>query len=56
MVWNFKDEKPMSISHMNFKNNEIGFTVKNSGPFTNNIHTLKGDNLGIRGPFGNSFN
>lgn len=57
MVWNFKDEKPMSISHMNFKNNEIGFTVKAIGPFTNNIHTLKeGDNLGIRGPFGNGFN
>ncbi|MBX7075979.1 MAG: dihydroorotate dehydrogenase electron transfer subunit [Methanobacteriaceae archaeon] len=57
MVWNFKDEKPMSISHMDVKNGEIGFTVKAIGPFTKDIHSLKaGDDLGLRGPFGNGFN
>lgn len=57
MVWNFKDEKPMSISHINNKTQEVGITVKNIGPFTENIHKLKeGDLLGLRGPYGNGFN
>jgi len=56
MVWNFKDEKPMSISIINEKSNEIGITVKNVGKFTNNLHNLNvGDKLGLRGPYGNGF-
>jgi dihydroorotate dehydrogenase electron transfer subunit len=59
MVWNFNgdcDEKPMSISKINLNNEEIGITVKNIGEFTNKLHSLKiGDELGIRGPYGNSF-
>ncbi|MDR2623142.1 MAG: dihydroorotate dehydrogenase electron transfer subunit [Methanobrevibacter sp.] len=60
MVWNFNgegDEKPMSLSKIDLDNEEIGITVKNVGKFTNNLHSLKiGDELGIRGPYGNNFN
>lgn len=60
MVWSFSkifDEKPMSISIIDQKNNEIGITVKNVGNFTEHLHTLSiGDKLGIRGPCGNGFN
>jgi dihydroorotate dehydrogenase electron transfer subunit len=59
MVWNFNgdsDEKPMSISEIDLNNEKIGITVKNIGEFTNRLHSLKiGDELGIRGPYGNSF-
>jgi dihydroorotate dehydrogenase electron transfer subunit len=59
MVWNFNglsDEKPMSISKIDLDNEEIRITVKNVGKFTNNLHSLKiGDELGIRGPYGNNF-
>lgn len=57
MVWNFKDEKPMSISTINKENNEIGISVKNIGEFTDDLHKLSvGDYLGLRGPYGNGFN
>ncbi|MDD5960491.1 MAG: dihydroorotate dehydrogenase electron transfer subunit [Methanobrevibacter wolinii] len=56
MLWNFNDEKPMSISSIDEKNNEIGITIKNVGPFTEEVHNLKvGDFLGLRGPYGNPF-
>ena len=56
MVWNFKDEKPMSISYINVADGEIGITVKKVGEFTEDLHTLKvGDKLGLRGPYGNGF-
>ena len=56
MVWNFDDEKPMSISSINMENNEMGITVKNIGPFTSEVHSLKtGDLLGLRGPYGHGF-
>ena len=56
MVWNFKDEKPMSISYIDVANGELGITVKNVGEFTADLHTLEvGDKLGLRGPYGNSF-
>ena len=32
MVWNFKNEKPMSISQIN--DDELAITVKNIGKFT----------------------
>lgn len=56
MVWNFNDEKPMSISLINEESMEIGISIKNVGHFTNEIHNLKiGDYLGLRGPYGNPF-
>ena len=55
MVWNFKNEKPMSISQIN--DNELAISVKNIGEFTSQIHDLKvGGRIGIRGSYGNGFN
>lgn len=55
MVWNFKNEKPMSIAQIN--DNELAITVKNIGEFTSQLHDLKiGDKIGIRGSYGNGFN
>lgn len=56
MVWNFEDEKPMSISLIDPVNDEIGITIRNVGPFTKAVHSLKtGDKLGLRGPYGRGF-
>lgn len=56
MVWNFDDEKPMSISKIDTENQEITISIKNIGPFTNKVHQLNiGDKLGIRGPYGHGF-
>ena len=56
MVWNFEDEKPMSISIIDEEKNEIGISIKKVGPFTENIHSMKvGDKLGLRGPYGQGF-
>ena len=38
MVWNFKNEKPMSIAQIN--DNELAITVKNIGEFTSQLHDL----------------
>ena len=38
MVWNFQNEKPMSISQIN--DNELAITVKNIGKFTSQLHEL----------------
>lgn len=55
MVWNFKNEKPMSIAQIN--DNELAITVKNIGEFTSQLHELKiGDKIGVRGSYGNGFN
>ncbi|MGL4669949.1 MAG: dihydroorotate dehydrogenase electron transfer subunit [Methanobacteriaceae archaeon] len=57
MVWNFKNEKPMSVSGIDKENKEISISIKNVGEFTNDIHKMKvGDKIGIRGPYGNGFN
>ena len=54
MVWNFKNEKPMSIAQIN--DNELAITVKNIGEFTSQLHDLKiGDVIGVRGSYGNGF-
>ena len=56
MIWNFKDEKPMSMSIIDPENNEIGFTIRKVGEFTEEIHQMEaGDKLGIRGPYGRGF-
>ena len=56
MVWNFKDEKPMSLSLIDVTRNEIGISIRNVGVFTGQIHKLKiGDKLGLRGPYGRGF-
>ncbi|MBI3035697.1 dihydroorotate dehydrogenase electron transfer subunit [Candidatus Woesearchaeota archaeon] len=48
------DEKPMAVSYWNKK--EFAFTSQAVGKFTNALDKLKkGDKLGIRGPYGNSF-
>jgi dihydroorotate dehydrogenase electron transfer subunit len=55
MVWipNI-DEKPMAVSYIN--KNEFAFTSQTIGKFTNALDKLKkGDKIGIRGPYGNSF-
>jgi dihydroorotate dehydrogenase electron transfer subunit len=54
MVWNpGVDEIPMTISYLG---EEKGITVKDIGEATNALISLKeGAKLGIRGPFGNSF-
>ena len=55
MVWNFNNEKPMSISQIN--DNELAITVKNIGEFTSQLHELgPGDQIGVRGSYGNGFN
>ena len=54
MVWNFKNEKPMSIGQIN--DDELAISVKNIGEFTSQLHDLKvGDKIGIRGSYGNGF-
>ena len=54
MVWNFRNEKPMSIAQIN--DNELAITVKNIGEFTSQLHGLKaGDEIGVRGSYGNGF-
>ena len=54
MVWNFKNEKPMSISQIN--DDELAITVKNIGEFTSQLHDLNvGDQIGIRGSYGHGF-
>ncbi len=56
MLWNFQDEKPMSISSIDPVKNEIGISVKMVGPFTKSLHKLqKNDKLGLRGPYGTEF-
>ncbi|WP_458405087.1 dihydroorotate dehydrogenase electron transfer subunit [Methanobrevibacter sp.] len=55
MVWNFSNEKPMSISQIN--DNELAISVKNIGKFTSELHELNvGDQIGIRGSYGHGFN
>ncbi|MGF7117113.1 dihydroorotate dehydrogenase electron transfer subunit [Methanobacterium oryzae] len=56
MVWNFEDEKPMSISIIDTIKDEIGISIRKVGPFTEAIHSLQvGDKLGLRGPYGHGF-
>ena len=55
MIWNFKNEKPMSIAQIN--DNELAITVKNIGEFTSQLHDLEiGDKIGVRGSYGHGFN
>ncbi len=54
MIWNFNNEKPMSISQIN--DDELAITVKNIGEFTSQLHELEvGDVIGVRGSYGNGF-
>ena len=55
MVWiPGMDEKPMAVSY--HKKNEFAFTFQIIGKFTRALDNLKkGDKVGIRGPYGNSF-
>ncbi|RAP48090.1 MAG: dihydroorotate dehydrogenase electron transfer subunit [Methanosphaera sp. rholeuAM74] len=58
MVWDFNNEKPMTISVIDKQNNLMGITVRKAGPFTNNLYDNVdvGDKLGIRGPYGHGYN
>ena len=48
MVWNFNDEKPMSLSLIDPVKNEIGISIRNVGEFTGQVHELNiGDKLGL---------
>jgi dihydroorotate dehydrogenase electron transfer subunit len=53
MVWIPKlDEKPFSISYTN----PFGITIRKVGPFSEKLFQMnRGEKLGIRGPYGNSF-
>lgn len=55
MVWLPRiDEKPMAVSYWN--KNQFAFTSSAIGKFTSALDKMKkGDKLGIRGPYGNSF-
>ena len=55
MVWlPGVDEKPMAVSYLS--KSEFAFTSQAIGKFTNALEKIKkGDKLGIRGPYGNSF-
>lgn len=56
MVWNFNDEKPMSVSCVDVDNGEISISVRCVGSFTSQLHDLGvGDLLGLRGPYGHGF-
>lgn len=56
MVWNFNDEKPMSVSLIDPEKREIGISIKRVGPYTQAVHSLRaGDKLGLRGPYGRGF-
>lgn len=57
MVWDFNDEKPMTISVIDRDNSLMGITVRKAGPFTNNLYDNVdvGDRLGIRGPYGHGY-
>ncbi len=56
MVWNFHDEKPMSLSLIDPIKGEIGFTIRKVGKFTEALHELEvGAQLGLRGPYGQGF-
>lgn len=55
MIWDFDDEIPISISYIG-KNGLFGISVKEIGETTRHLNTLsKGDQIGIRGPYGNAF-
>ncbi|MHA1340124.1 MAG: dihydroorotate dehydrogenase electron transfer subunit [Promethearchaeota archaeon] len=56
MVWiPDVDEIPMSVSYIG-PGAQLGITVQKVGDATNKMHNLmKGDYIGIRGPYGNSF-
>jgi dihydroorotate dehydrogenase electron transfer subunit len=48
------DEIPLSV--MNTEGASVSVTVKNVGDATRHLHGMKrGDTIGVRGPFGNSF-
>ena len=54
MIWNFSNEKPMSISQIN--DNQLAISVKNIGEFTSQLHNLQlGDKIGVRGSYGRGF-
>lgn len=56
MLWDFEDEKPMSISLIDPIKEEIGISIKRVGKFTSHVHSLnEGDRLGLRGPYGRGF-
>lgn len=57
MVWDFNNEKPMTISVIDRENNLLGITVRKAGPFTNNFYDNidVGDQIGIRGPYGHGY-
>ncbi len=49
-------EVPISISSSPYKTNSIKFTIVNVGNVTNAMHKLKkGEQIGLRGPFGTGF-
>ena len=49
-------EAPFAMSSACFKPEILEFTIQNVGYMTNHLHKMKeGDELGVRGPYGNGF-
>jgi dihydroorotate dehydrogenase electron transfer subunit len=49
------DEKPFAIAYL--EENSFGLTVAAVGPFSNRLCSMRpGDSVGVRGPYGTSFN
>jgi len=49
-------EMPISISSSPYKTDSIAFTVANVGSISNALHQMrKGQEIGLRGPYGNGF-
>ncbi len=57
MVWNFENEKPMTMSIIDKLENTMAITIRNVGPFTENLYNdiESGDLIGIRGPYGHGY-
>jgi dihydroorotate dehydrogenase electron transfer subunit len=55
MIWDFDDEIPISISYIG-KKGLFGISIKGIGKTTKHLNSLcKGDQIGVRGPYGNAF-
>ncbi len=55
MLWNFHDEKPMSLSLIDPVKGEIGFTIRKV-QVHQALHDMEvGNQIGLRGPYGRGF-
>ncbi|MHA1231204.1 MAG: dihydroorotate dehydrogenase electron transfer subunit [Candidatus Helarchaeota archaeon] len=56
MIWDLREEIPLSVSYIGEKG-LLGISIKGVGETTKHLISLgKDDQIGVRGPYGNSFN